>query len=83
MRNPMPPPIPKPLALTDSEYTAVMHAAAPLPVQARDAFLEALAAELRNVGEIGDGRIYRLIALVQKRFWDPPIEVGNGSKYAR
>jgi hypothetical protein len=81
----MPPPIAKPLALSDSEYTAVMDACRPLQPHQRDAFLQALAAELRGIGELGDGRVHRAIAQVQKQFWDPPVDGGyaHAGKHGR
>jgi hypothetical protein len=63
MPQPAPPPV-RPLALTDSEYDQVMAAARPLH-------------ELRGLGELGDGRVHRAIAEVQRRYWDPPIATGH------
>jgi hypothetical protein len=82
--KPAPPPA-KPLALSDSEYDAVMAAARPLQPHQRGAFLEALALELRPCGELGDGRVHRAIAQVQKQFWDPPVESGyaHAGKHGR
>jgi hypothetical protein len=82
MRNPFPPPPVRPLALSDAEYAAVMQAAQPLQPHRRGDFLEALANELRTCGELGDGKIYRAIAAVQKRFWDAPLNT-SGSMRAR
>jgi hypothetical protein len=61
-----------PLALTDSELDAVFAAARPLRPRDRAAFLNALAAELHG-REIGPGSLGRAIAIVQKRFYDPPL----------
>jgi hypothetical protein len=86
MPQPAPPPA-KPLALSDSEYDAVMAAARPLQPHQRSAFLEALALELRGLGELGDGRVHRAIAKIQREHWDPPVATGHGrahvGKYAR
>ena len=60
-----------PLALTDEQLTAVMHAAEPLAVGDRDAFLRDVAAALRG-RQLGDGMVYRTIAQVQ-RHYDPPV----------
>jgi hypothetical protein len=77
-RNPMPPPPVRPLALSDSEYDQVVAACRPLHPDQRGAFLEALAAELRDAGELGDGKVHRVIAQVQRQFWDPPDLDGPG-----
>jgi hypothetical protein len=82
MRNPFPPPLVRPLALSDAEYAAVMRAAQPLQPHRRGNFLEALAKELSTCGELGEGKIYRAIAAVQKRFWDAPLST-TGSLHAR
>jgi hypothetical protein len=60
------------LALTDSQMDAVLRAAAPLDVDQRGAFLEAIAAELRQHAEIGDGTIDSAIRQTQGRFFKPP-----------
>jgi hypothetical protein len=82
MPQPAPPPA-KPLALTDREYTAVMNACRPLQPRQRDAFLQALALELRGIGELGDGRVHRAIAQVQRQFFDAPdfSRAHGASKY--
>ena len=60
-----------PLALSDEQMDAVLAAAAPLPVTARDQFLVDLAAALQGQ-VIGDGTVFRVIREVQRKFWDPP-----------
>jgi hypothetical protein len=60
-----------PLALSDSQLDAVLAAAAPLPVTARDQFLIDLAAALQGQ-DLGDGAVYRAIRDVQRRHHDPP-----------
>jgi hypothetical protein len=52
-----------PLALTDSELDAVLAAARPLPAERRDAFLQAVTAELRG-REVGPGLVHRVVAQV-------------------
>lgn len=85
MSTPWPSDRPTPLGLTESEYDAVMRASAPLQGHQRAGFLEALAEELRNAGELGDGRVHRVIAQVQRKFWDPPLDIGyaHAGKHAR
>jgi hypothetical protein len=61
-----------PLALSDEQLDAVFRAARPLRVADRDAFLQEVAAALQGRSEIGDGDVYRAIAEVQRKFWDPP-----------
>jgi hypothetical protein len=70
------------LSLSDDEYTAVMTACQPLPARSRDAFLRELAAALQG-RELGPGIVFRTIAVVQRRYFDPPdlSRSGYGSKY--
>jgi hypothetical protein len=74
-----------PLALTDSELDAVFAAARPLPIERRDAFLQAVAAELKGCREIGPGLVHRVCAETQRAFFDPPQFAtgapGRGAKY--
>jgi hypothetical protein len=73
-----------PIRLSDSELDAVMAAARPLPVERRDAFLQAVAAELRG-REVGPGIIHPVCAETQRAFFDPPQLAagapGRGAKY--
>jgi hypothetical protein len=61
-----------PLKLTDDQLSAVMRAAAPLAQNVRKDFLQALAARLCGLRELGDGVVYRTIKEVQAEFWEPP-----------
>jgi len=61
-----------PLRLTDDQLTAVLRAAEPLAIGDRGAFLQDVAAALKGQ-ELGDGTVYRTIAQVQRRYYDPPI----------
>ena len=70
----------RPIALTDGQLTRLLTACAPLDVTQRPAFLEAVAAELRQHQEIGDGTIDRAIRQTQRQFWEPP---NLGKDYAR
>jgi hypothetical protein len=60
-----------PLRLTDDQLAAVLRAAEPLAVGDRGAFLQDVAAALAGQ-ELGDGVVYRTIAQVQGRYYDPP-----------
>jgi hypothetical protein len=60
-----------PIRLTDEQLDAVLRAAQPLPVAARDQFLVDLAAALQGQ-DLGDGAVYRAIREVQRRHHDPP-----------
>jgi hypothetical protein len=62
----------RPLRLTDDQLAAVLRAAEPLAVGDRGAFLQDVAAALQGQ-ELGDGAVYRTIAQVQRRYYDPPI----------
>jgi hypothetical protein len=69
------------LSLSDAEYDAIATACRPLPAQNRDAFLRDLAAALQG-HELGPGLLHRTIAVVQRRYFDPPdFSSGYGSKY--
>jgi hypothetical protein len=63
---------------------AVLAAARPLPVERRDAFLQAVAAELHG-REVGPGIIHPVCAETQRAFFDPPQLAagapGRGAKY--
>jgi hypothetical protein len=50
----------------------VLQAAQPLAVDDRGAFLQDVAAALQGQ-ELGDGVVYRTIAEVLRRYYDPPI----------
>jgi hypothetical protein len=64
--------IAKPIRLSDSELDAVMTAAQPLAVEARDAFLQKVADALARCSEIGPGAVYRYIARNMDRL-DPEM----------
>jgi hypothetical protein len=76
---------PAPLALTDAQITTIMALARPLLPDQRTAFLEMVAAKLRELcnGDVGDGVIYRLCRELQREFFDPPLShaPGMSSKY--
>jgi hypothetical protein len=59
--------MPTPLALSDSQITAVMALARPLLPSQRTAFLEMLAAKLDGRGEIGDGQLHQLCRELQRQ----------------
>jgi hypothetical protein len=68
-----------PLRLTDAQLDAIMHAAEPLKVDDRDAFLQDVAAALQG-RDLGDGTVYRTIAQAQKRYFDPPLFTAGPSR---
>jgi hypothetical protein len=74
-----------PLKLSDDELDAIMTAAAPLHPSRRDAFLQAVAHELKGCAEIGPGSVHRAVASVQRQYWDAPDlsvgQAGRNSKY--
>jgi hypothetical protein len=72
----------RPIPLSDDEMDAVYRACAPIAPHRRDRFLQALAAELQG-REIGPGSVGRAIAIVQRKFFDPPLSTEtHGGKYA-
>ena len=73
-----------PLRLSDSELAAVFDAARPLPIYARDGFLQSVANALKDCAEIGPGVVHRVCAEQQRAFFDPPDfsrAAGSVSKY--
>jgi hypothetical protein len=67
-----------PVRLTDSELDQVMAAARPLPVHARDAFLQHVASELKRCNGVGPGVVFRIVRDVQKIYFDAPnLEHGH------
>jgi hypothetical protein len=60
-----------PIALSDVELKAVLAAARPLARYQRDAFLQMVADELARSGQVGPGVVYRICAVVQRRFLAP------------
>jgi hypothetical protein len=74
-----------PLRLTDSELDAVMAAARPIAVERRDAFLQQVAVTLQAYRELGPGLVHRVVAQVQREYFDPPNFMtgthGRVSKY--
>jgi hypothetical protein len=72
-----------PVRLTDDELSAVMLACQPLAPEARDGFLQAVAASLQTCGEVGPGSVHRVCAETQRQFFDPPdlSKARDQSKY--
>jgi hypothetical protein len=62
------------LKLTDSQIDAVLAAARPLAVEDRDAFLQEVAERLTALPHLGDGVVHRVVAEVQQRHWDAPVD---------
>jgi len=61
-----------PISLSDNQLSAILAAAAPLPRADIDAFLELVAQQLRGRAMIGDGDVYRAVALAQRTYFKPP-----------
>jgi hypothetical protein len=62
-----------PLRLSDAQLDAIITAAKPIPVGARDAFLRDVAAALAGIVDPGDGDVARAIRTVQRKHFDPPL----------
>jgi hypothetical protein len=79
----------KPTALTDAQLAMITAAAKPLHHRDRAPFLEAVAARLRAVDEIGDGVVSRIVRELQRSFLPraPQLDAddytprNSGSKY--
>ncbi len=68
--------LPKPIAVSDAQMSAILTAATPLRPVERAAFLNALAHFLQSGPEpIGDGSLNRLIRETVREVWKPPLEV--------
>jgi hypothetical protein len=65
--------MPSPIALTDSQLSAITAAAQPLAPADRARFLESVA-ELLQGREIGDGALYLAISEAQRQYFDPPLD---------
>jgi hypothetical protein len=77
-----------PIALTDAQLNTIIAASTPLPPDLRSAFLETCAREISALPMIGDGSLHRLVMVVQRRYFRPPLETEEHgrrgvSKYAR
>jgi hypothetical protein len=67
------------LALSRREMETIWRAAALLPRDRQDAFIEAVLGVLESgCPVLGDGVIHRAIAATQRAFWDPPITTRTG-----
>jgi hypothetical protein len=75
--------IPTPLALTDAQLNAIIAASTPLPPDLRPAFLETCAREISGLPMVGDGSLHRLIMIVQRRYFKPPLETEEHDHGAR
>jgi hypothetical protein len=76
--DPSPEKLPRPVHLTEAQAAAVFAAAHPLSADRRSDFLTAVVHALASLPEIGDGSAYRIIAEMQKKFFDPPVERAGG-----
>ena len=77
-----------PIKLSEDQMNAIIAASTPLRPDARGAFLETCAREIAALPMIGDGSLHRLVMVVQKRYFRPPLETEEHgrrgvSKYAR
>jgi hypothetical protein len=69
--------------VSDMQLDAVLAAAHPLPPDRRSAFLAEVARTLASERVIGDGLLHRVIAHVQRQYFDPPLldRASGSSKY--
>jgi hypothetical protein len=63
------------LALDDSELTALLDAARPIPRHARDRFLQDVASELAKYPETGVGVVSRVASRLQKQYLHGPRDL--------
>ena len=62
----------RPLSLSDSQMTAILTAAEPLPPDLRSPFLAACAHALQGREPLGDGLVFRTIKELQREFFRAP-----------
>jgi hypothetical protein len=60
------------ISLSDDELRSVMQAAAPIDPRDRGAFLRDVASELAKYSELGPGVVGRVVANLQRKYFDPP-----------
>jgi hypothetical protein len=76
-----------PVRLTSQQMDAVLAAAHPLPHDRRADFLIDVVRQLSALPEVGDGAIHRIVTVVQRKYFDAPIETEphhrHGGKYGR
>jgi hypothetical protein len=79
----------QPIHLSESQMNTVLAAAMPLPPNLRAAFLEACARKISALPEVGDGVLHRVVMVVQRQYFRPPLETEEHqgrrgvSKYAK
>jgi hypothetical protein len=61
-----------PLKLSDQELDHILAAARPLPVGARDAFLQSVARALSGRDVVGPGTVHQVCRELQRQYFDPP-----------
>jgi hypothetical protein len=64
--------------LTDAQGLAILHAARPLQVEERAAFMAALGRLFAGRTEIGDGELGRMLRELQRQHFRPPAETTAG-----
>jgi hypothetical protein len=69
-----------PFAFTDEQLVTIQTVAAPIPVNLRAAFLEALAAELAGRDDVGAGELHRLALEARRRVapWQSTLAANVG-----
>jgi hypothetical protein len=72
----------RPIQLTDHQLAVIQAAAEPLRPCDRGAFLEVVAALLREV-EVGDGTVARACAAAQRKFFDAPELSPDEARHTR
>jgi hypothetical protein len=75
----------KPVSLSESQMTAVLHCAAPLRREDVASYMHSVAEQLRPREMIGDGDVYRAIEAAQRQYFQPPVLEHNSGviKYGR
>jgi len=72
----------QPIPLTDVEMIHVYNACRPLALDKHDAFLRDLAKELSRQNVIGPGLVFRAIASIFPKFFDPPDTTGDADGFS-
>jgi hypothetical protein len=74
-----------PIPLSDDQLLRILAAAAPLPRADHDGYFTLVAEQLRGRAIVGDGDVFRAIAVAQKAYFVPPTpdEHRSAPKYDR
>jgi hypothetical protein len=71
-----------PLSFSSSQIDAVF-AAAPINRDHRADFLTCVCDQFPGRTEVGDGELFRAVAIAQRKYFDPPLDTVHGPQQLR